>query len=136
MVAGSVSLAVCLAGCSDGTEPDPSSEAFTGPLTTDLIVVRASTECGNGRIGPGDTVRVNGADYVPDAVVTLRWSVASAQATGRFSTVTADEKGEFTEDVRITRDMADPGQMITISSDGSGESGLMTLTSEFEMGDC
>jgi hypothetical protein len=50
--------------------------------------------------------------------------------------VTADEKGQFTEDVRITRDMAEPGQTITISSEGSGESGLMTLASKFQMGDC
>jgi hypothetical protein len=100
------------------------------------MVVKTSTDCAKGQIGPGDTVRVNGADYVPDAVVTLRWSVASTQSTGRFSTVTADEKGQFTEDVRITRDMAEPGQTITISSEGSGESGLMTLASKFQMGDC
>ena len=134
MAAGSVSLTL-LSGCSDGSGPGSDSEAFTGPGNHELIT-NSSTDCGNGRIGAGDTVRVSGSDYVPDAAITLRWSVASEQATGTWSKVTADEDGGFTAGLKITRSMAKPGDEVTIQSEGSGQTGLMVLSTTFEMGDC
>lgn len=134
VAAGSLSLAA-LAGCSDPYAPDPTSEAFTGPLSNDLIV-SASTDCGNGRIGAGDTVRASGFDYVSDTVVALRWSVPSNQATGTWASITADDDGEFTAPLVITRAMGEPGDTLTISSEGAGESGVMVLAADLEIGDC
>jgi hypothetical protein len=127
--------ALSLAGCSDSNTPDATSEAFTGPLSNDLLV-SASTDCGNGRIGAGDTLRVTGRDYMADAVVALRWSVPSDQDTGTWPSITADDEGQFSVPLKVTSAMGDPGDTLTISSEGAGETGVMVLTADIQVGDC
>ena len=133
VAAGSISLAL-LAGCDSG-EPGVNSNAFTGPLTNDLIA-RASTDCGNGQIGPGDTLTVSGSDYLPDAVITMRWTVLSASETGTWPSVTADQNGRFSVPLKITRPMANPGETITVTSQGPGQTGVTMLSTDVVMGDC
>ncbi len=133
LVAGSISVAL-LTGCDSG-EPTVNSDAFTGPLSNDLIA-RASTDCGNGEIGAGDTLTVSGSDYLPDAVVTLRWTVLSDSETGTWPSVTADENGRFSAPLKISGSIADPGEKITVTSQGAGETGVMMLETKVVMGSC
>jgi hypothetical protein len=116
-------------------DSDTSSEAFTGPLSNDLIVA-AATECSPGRIGIGDTVRVSGFDYIPDTVVTLRWIVETRDETGTWDSVQADDNGLFTAPLKISREMAKPGDILDIQAEGQGETGIMVLAAELEVGDC
>ena len=134
VAAGSISFAL-LAGCNDNTTPDPNSEAFNGPLTTDLLV-KPDTQCPGGEIGFGDTVRVTGFDYLPKSVVDLRWSDLNTDATSALNSVTADTKGNFTTEVRIVHRMARPGDTLRISSEGSSASGILVLKSDLLVENC
>ena len=135
IAAGSISLAL-LAGCAEVSGSETTSEAFTGPLTNDLIVKPPVTDCGNGQIEAGDTVTVSGFDYMPGAVVTLRWTVESENETGTWPSVTADKEGEFTAPLKISRSVGDPGDTIRITSQGAGESGVMMLKADLVMATC
>ena len=135
IAAGSVSLAL-LAGCAEGSGFETSSEAFIGPMSDELKVKRPVTDCDNGQIEAGDTVTVSGFDYMPGAIVTLRWTVESENETGTWPSVTADKEGEFTAPLKISNSIADPGDMIRISSQGAGESGVMMLKTDIVMATC
>ena len=135
VVAGSISVAL-LTGCAEisGTG-ESSEEAFMGPITQELDT-RASTECGKGEIGAGDTLTVLGDYYLPDAVITMRWTVLSDSETGTWPSVTADQNGRFSTDLKISSAIADPGEKITITSQGAGETGVTMLETKVVMGDC
>jgi len=130
----SVPLAL-LAGCSASDVTGGNSEAFTVPLSHNLIA-DPPTGCDGGQLEAGDTLTVSGFDYLPGAVVTLRWTVLSASETGTLATTTADRDGEFEVPLKITRSIADPGDEITITSQGAGETGVMMLETKFVMGTC
>jgi hypothetical protein len=123
-------------GCTDSNAPDPTSEAFTGPLSTDLIVASSSKNCPNNRVGIGDTLRISGFDYMPDSVVDLRWTVVGPGDTGTWDSVTANSDGDFTAHVKITRDVASPGDELVINSRGSSESGILVLQAKVGVGGC
>jgi len=135
VAAGSISL-VLLTGCAEiGGGGGGSEEEFIGPLSNELIA-RASTDCDNGEIGAGDTLTVSGAYYLPEAVITLRWTVLSAGETGTWPSVTADENGSFTADLKISGSMADEGEEISITSEGAGATGVTMQETTVEMGTC
>lgn len=134
MLAAAAGACLLLASCSALGE-DTSSEAFIGPLSNDLIVA-AATECSPGRIGIADTVRVSGFDYIPDTVVSLRWTVATRDETGTWDSVQADDDGEFTAPLKIGGQIAKPGDILAIQAEGQGETGIMVLAAELEVGDC
>lgn len=127
-------LLVLVSACANA-EVDPSSEAFIGPLSNDLIVT-ATTDCAHGRIGVGDPLRVSGLDFSPDSVVTLRWVVKTRNDTGTWKSVVADDDGEISVPLRIRRSIAEPGEIVSIQAQGEGVSGLMVLAVELEVGDC
>ena len=131
---GSISFAL-LAGCNDATAPDPNAEAFTGPLSTDLLV-DASTQCGSGQVGFGDKVKITGFDYLPGSVVKLRWTDLNSDQTRALSSVTADKTGDFTASVKIMRLMAQPGDTLRINSEGSSESGILVLKTDLLVENC
>ena len=134
-VVGAVGLvSVVLGGCADGGRAE-NSEAFTGPLSNDLIV-SASTDCQDGRIEPGDTVRISGFDYLPDSAVTLRWTVPNDNSTGTWDPVTADQDGDFTTSLKVGRSMVRVGDTVVINSEGTGQTGLMVLRAVLEVGTC
>jgi hypothetical protein len=132
-VAGSCLL--LLTACSNAGEADPTSEAFTGPVSNDLIATPI-TDCSAGRIEPGDSIRISGFDFRPDAVVELRWTVEARQETGTWPAVTADEDGEFTETLKVAPDTAEVGDRLLITAEGPGEAGLMMLATEVDIADC
>jgi hypothetical protein len=130
-----VLLAPLLSACSDPNAPDPSSAAFTGPLTNDLIVT-AKTDCTGARIEAGDTVRLSGSDYAPDSLVVLRWTDENTQQTGVWPSVSTNQNGDFTASVKIGRNMAAPGESLLINSEGSSPSGLLVLKAELDVVSC
>ena len=79
---------------------------------------------------------MSGSDYLPDAVITMRWTVLSDSETGTWPSVTADENGRFSTDLKISRSIAEPGEKITITSQGAGETGVMMLETTVVMGTC
>jgi hypothetical protein len=131
---GSISFAL-LAGCNDSTGADPNSEAFKGPLTTELLV-KPDTSCPGGEIGFGDTVRVTGFDYLPDSIVDLRWTDLNSNDTSSLDSVTATKNGDFTTEVKIFRGMAQPGDTLRISSQGSSETGILVLKTDLLVENC
>lgn len=135
MLAAAAAACLLLTSCGALEDPDSSSEAFTGPLSNDLIVA-ASTECSPGRIGIGDTVRVSGFDYLPDAVVAMRWTVATTDETGTWDSVQAEADGEFTASLKINSQIAKPGDLLVIQAEGQGETGIMILEAKLDIGDC
>jgi phosphatidate phosphatase APP1 len=135
VLAAAAAACLLLTSCGALDDGDSSSEAFIGPLSNDLIVA-ADTECSSGRIGVGDTVRVSGFDYLPDSVVTLRWRIATTDETGTWDSVQADDDGEFTALLKVNRQMAKPGEILAVQAEGQGESGIMVLAADLEVGDC
>ena len=135
MLAAAAAACLLLSSCSALEDRDSSSEAFTGPLSNDLIVA-ADTECSPGRIGIGDTVRVSGFDYIPDTVVALRWTVATTDETGTWDSVQAEDDGEFTASLKINSQIAKPGDLLVIQAEGQGETGIMILEAQLDIGDC
>jgi protein involved in polysaccharide export with SLBB domain len=134
---GGVSAAailLVLASCSN-SDVDPSSDAFIGPLSNDLIAA-ASTSCSAGRIAPGDTVQISGYDFTPNSVVDLRWIVEADNETGTWKSVLADDNGKMSTSVKVTRDMASPGDVLTIQAQGKGPSGLMVLAVDLDVTEC
>jgi hypothetical protein len=135
---GSIScvlLVSALTACSDPNAPDPTSEAFTGPLTNDLIV-KANTDCSGGRIAAGDSVRVSGTDYLPKSLVVLRWTDENTQETGVWPTVSTDDKGDFAATLKVGRGMASPGETLLINSEGSSPSGILVLEAQLDVASC
>ncbi|HEX5016062.1 MAG TPA: hypothetical protein VFX15_00575 [Actinomycetes bacterium] len=134
LAASAIALGI-LSGCNNGA-PNQNSEAFTGPLSNDLIVDTGDTECPTGRIGPGDTVEISGFDYLPESLVELRWTVPSENTTGTWPPVTADEDGDFSASLKIGRAIASPGDEVLINSEGTGQTGLMVLSTHLEVSAC
>ena len=135
VVAALASCGVVVA-CSASTDPDPTSDAFVGPLSNDLIVEAPDTTCGDGEIGVGDTLRVEGFDYRPGAEVDLRYTVDPGQRLGTWDSVTARDDGTFSASLEMSRSIVQPGDTLTIKAEGSGESGLMQLSAEVDVGSC
>lgn len=117
------------------TEPDLDNEAFTGPVSNDLIATPIS-DCSAGRMTPGDTIRVEGFDFRPEALVELRWTVEERQETGTWQSVTADDDGEFVEALKVSPDIVEVGDRLLITAEGPGEAGLMMLATEIDIADC
>jgi hypothetical protein len=135
VLAAAAAACLLLTSCGTLDGGDRTSEAFIGPLSNDLIV-EADTECFGGRIGAGDTVRVSGFDYLPDTVVTLRWTVATTDETGTWDSVQAEADGEFTAALKINGQIAEPGDLLVIQAEGQGETGIMILETKLDIGDC
>lgn len=135
MLATAAATCLLLTSCGMFDDTDRTSEAFIGPLSNDLIVA-ADTDCPTGRIGVGDSVRVSGFDYLPDTVVSLRWTVATTDETGTWDSVQADDDGEFTALLKVNGQMAKPGETLAIQAEGQGETGIMVLAADLEVGDC
>ena len=134
LAVGSIPLAL-LAGCAESGGGDVSTEAFIGPSSY-LLDSKLPPECTGNQIEAGDTLTVSAADYLPDAVITMRWTVLSDNETGTWPSVTADANGRFATDLKISGSMADPGEEITITSQGTGESGLTMHETKVVMGTC
>ncbi len=127
-------LLVVLTSCSS-SNVDDTSDAFIGPLSNDLIASASST-CAPGQITIGDTVRISGFDFTPGSVVDLRWIVEAQDETGTWQSVVADDGGKLSATVRVTRDMARPGDVLTIQAQGEGASGLMVLAVDLDVTEC
>ncbi len=127
-------LLVLLASCGN-TDVNEFSDAFVGPRSSDLIA-SPSTNCALGRISPGDAVQISGFDFTPDSVVELRWIIEAQNDTGTWKSVLADSHGNMTAEVRITRKIARPGDLLTLQAQGEGASGLMMLAVELEVAKC
>jgi hypothetical protein len=133
-LAGAVSLLVLLAGCSSGSSSSL-DEQLIGPVSNDLIATPIS-ECSAGRMAPGDTIRVEGFDFRPDALVDLRWTVQARQEVGTWPAVTADDDGDFAEALKVSADIVEVGDRLLITAEGPGEAGLMMLATEIDIADC
>jgi hypothetical protein len=132
-LAVAASLLVLVAGCSSSASD--LDEEFIGPVSNDLIANPIS-ECSAGRMAPGDTIRVEGFDFRPGALVDLRWTVEARQEVGTWPSVTADDDGDFAEALKVSADIAEVGDRLLITAEGPGEAGLMMLATEIDIADC